>query len=139
MTFRSVPNTGRLGLQRVDIEPGPGNYIAVDRVSRSPVAGIYAAWDCTRLLPLASVAAMQGRIAMYHALGEAVNPLRLRTVPATVFTHPEVAAVDVSQTAIDDGAIQARIMLPLKPMRGRKCRSCVRASSNDFARRAAAW
>jgi NAD(P)H dehydrogenase (quinone) len=115
MTFRSVPNTGRLGLQRVGIEPGPGNYIAVDRVSRTPVAGIYAAGDCTGLLPLASVAAMQGRIAMYHALGEAVNPLRLRTVPATVFTHPEVAAVGVSQTAIDDGSIQARIiMLPLK-------------------------
>jgi Pyridine nucleotide-disulphide oxidoreductase, dimerisation domain len=32
-----------------------------------------------------------------------------------VFTHPEVAAVGVSQTAIDDGSIQARIiMLPLK-------------------------
>ena len=109
MTLGSVPNTGRLGLQRVGIEPGPGNYIAVDRVSRTPVAGIYAAGDCTGLLPLASVAAMQGRIAMYHALGEAVNPLRLRTVAATVFTHPEVAAVGVSQTAIDDGSIQARI------------------------------
>ena len=115
MTLGSVPNTGRLGLQRVGIEPGPGNYIVVDRVSRTPVAGIYAAGDCTGLLPLASVAAMQGRIAMYHALGEAVNPLRLRTVAATVFTHPEVAAVGVSQTAIDDGSIQARIvMLPLK-------------------------
>jgi NAD(P)H dehydrogenase (quinone) len=115
MTLGSVPNTGRLGLQRVGIEPGPGNYIAVDRVSRTSVAGIYAAGDCTGVLPLASVAAMQGRIAMYHALGEAVNPLRLRTVAATVFTHPEVAAVGVSQSAIDDGSIQARsIMLPLK-------------------------
>ncbi len=115
MTLGSVPNTGRLGLHRVGIELGAGDYIVVDRVSRTPVAGIYAAGDCTGLLPLASVAAMQGRIAMYHALGEAVNPLRLRTVAATVFTHPEVAAVGVSQTAIDDGAIPARaIMLPLK-------------------------
>jgi pyruvate/2-oxoglutarate dehydrogenase complex dihydrolipoamide dehydrogenase (E3) component len=115
MTLGSVPNTGRLGLHRVGIELGAGDYIAVDRVSRTPVAGIYAAGDCTGLLPLASVAAMQGRIAMYHALGEAVNPLRLRTVAATVFTHPEVAAVGVSQTAIEDGAIPARtIMLPLK-------------------------
>ncbi|OBH91544.1 NAD(P)H-quinone dehydrogenase [Mycobacterium scrofulaceum] len=115
MTLGSVPNTGRLGLQRVGIGSGPGDYIAVDRVSRTSVAGIYAAGDCTGLLPLASVAAMQGRIAMYHALGEAVNPLRLRTVAATVFTHPEVAAVGVSQAAIDQGSIQARIiMLPLK-------------------------
>ncbi|OBH97692.1 NAD(P)H-quinone dehydrogenase [Mycobacterium sp. E2733] len=115
MTLGSVPNTAGLGLQRVGIEPGPDNYIAVDRVSRTPIAGIYAAGDCTGVLPLASVAAMQGRIAMYHALGEAVSPLRLRTVAATVFTHPEVATVGVSEIAIDNGPIQARIiMLPLK-------------------------
>ncbi|OBK75310.1 NAD(P)H-quinone dehydrogenase [Mycobacterium sp. 1165178.9] len=115
MTVGSVPNTGGLGLQRVGIDLVRGNYIAVDRVSRTSVSGIYAAGDCTGVLPLASVAAMQGRIAMYHALGEAVNPLQLRTVAATVFTHPEVAAVGVGQTAIDDGLVQARvIMLPLK-------------------------
>ena len=34
--------------------------------------------DCTGVLPLASVAAMQGRIAMWHALGDAVAPLDLR-------------------------------------------------------------
>ncbi len=44
-----------------------GGYLRVDRVSRTAVSGIYAAGDCTGLLPLASVAAMQGRIAMYHA------------------------------------------------------------------------
>ena len=54
--------------------------MTVDRVSRTNVPGIYAAGDCTGVLPLASVAAMQGRIAMWHALGEAVAPLRLRTV-----------------------------------------------------------
>ncbi|OBG74215.1 NAD(P)H-quinone dehydrogenase [Mycobacterium sp. E3305] len=115
MTLGSVPNTRRLGLQRVGIEPGPSGHIAVDRVSRTSAVGIYAAGDCTGVLPLASVAAMQGRIAMYHALGEAVGPLRLGTVAATVFTHPEVATVGVSQTAIDRGSIQARsITLPLK-------------------------
>jgi NAD(P)H dehydrogenase (quinone) len=115
MTIGSVPNTGGLGLERVGIELGRGDYLAVDRVSRTSVPGIYAAGDCTGLLPLASVAAMQGRIAMYHALGEAVSPLRLRTVAATVFTRPEIAAVGVPQTAIDDGSVQARtIMLPLE-------------------------
>ena len=45
------------------------------RSTRSPaptLPGVYAAGDCTGVLPLASVAAMQGRIAMWHALGEAV-------------------------------------------------------------------
>jgi len=114
MTVGSVPNTDGLGLDRVGIELAPGNYLTVDRVSRTSVAGIYAAGDCTGLLPLASVAAMQGRIAMYHALGEGVTPIRLRTVAAAVFTRPEIAAVGVPQSAIDDGSVPARtLMLPL--------------------------
>jgi dihydrolipoamide dehydrogenase len=115
ITIGSVPNTRGLGLERVGIDLGRSGYLTVDRVSRASVPGIYAAGDCTGLLPLASVAAMQGRIAMYHALGEAVSPIRLRTVAATVFTRPEIAAVGVPQTAIDDGSVLARtIMLPLE-------------------------
>ena len=115
MTIGSVPNTADLGLERVGIELGRGNYLTVDRVSRTSVASIYAAGDCTGLLPLASVAAMQGRIAMWHALGEGVSPIRLRTVAATVFTRPEIAAVGVSQKMIDDGLVSARtITLPLR-------------------------
>ncbi|WP_445169125.1 NAD(P)H-quinone dehydrogenase [Mycolicibacterium sp. Dal123E01] len=114
MTVGSVPNTAGLGLERVGVELGRGNYIPVDRVSRTSASGIYAAGDCTGLLPLASVAAMQGRIAMYHALGEGVSPIRLRTVASATFTRPEIAAVGVPQTAIDDGSVPARtIMLPL--------------------------
>src|SRR6185312_10925655 len=104
MTIGSVPNTGGLGLERVGIDLDDGDYLRVDRVSRTSVPGIYAAGDCTGLLLLASVAAMQGRIAMYHALGEGVSPIRLRTVAATVFTRPEIAAVGVPQSAIDDGS-----------------------------------
>jgi NAD(P)H dehydrogenase (quinone) len=115
MTIGSIPNTSGLGLDRAGIELGRGNYLTVDRVSRTSAPGIYAAGDCTGLLLLASVAAMQGRVAMYHALGEAVSPIRLRTVAATVFTRPEIAAVGVPQSAIDDGSVPARtIMLPLR-------------------------
>jgi pyruvate/2-oxoglutarate dehydrogenase complex dihydrolipoamide dehydrogenase (E3) component len=114
MTVGSVPNTGGLGLERVGIELGPGNYLTVDRVSRTSVPGIYAAGDCTGLMLLASVAAMQGRIAIYHALGEGLSPIRLRTVAAAVFTRPEIAAVGVPQATIDDGLVAARtITLPL--------------------------
>jgi dihydrolipoamide dehydrogenase len=114
ITVGSVPNTSGLGLERVGIELDKGNYIPVDRVSRTRVPAIYAAGDCTGLLPLASVAAMQGRIAMYHALGEGVTPIRLRTVAAAVFTRPEIAAVGVPQAKIDDGTVPARtLMLPL--------------------------
>ncbi len=114
MTVGSVPNTGSLGLENVGIELSAGGYLTVDRVSRTAVPGIYAAGDCTGLLPLASVAAMQGRIAMYHALGEGVTPIKLKTVASAIFTRPEIATVGVSQQAIDDGEYPARtVMLPL--------------------------
>lgn len=114
MTVGSVPNTSGLGLDRLGVELKPGGYIPVDRVSRTPAAGVYAAGDCTGLLPLASVAAMQGRIAMYHALGEGVSPIRLRTVASATFTRPEIAAVGIPQSAIDDGSVPARTLnLPL--------------------------
>ncbi|BDD81518.1 putative dihydrolipoamide dehydrogenase LpdA [Tsukamurella pulmonis] len=114
MTVGSIPNTAGIGLEEVGIELDKGGYIPVDRVSRTKVPGIYAAGDCTGVLPLASVAAMQGRVAMYHALGEGVSPVKLKTVSSAIFTRPEIATVGVSQAAIDDGTYQARtVMLPL--------------------------
>lgn len=114
MTVGSIPNTADIGLADVGIEVDKGGFIPVDRVSRTKVPGIYAAGDCTGVLPLASVAAMQGRVAMYHALGEGVSPVKLKTVSSAIFTRPEIATVGVSQAAIDEGTYQARtVMLPL--------------------------
>ncbi|WP_158844367.1 NAD(P)H-quinone dehydrogenase [Saccharothrix deserti] len=114
MTVGSVPNTADIGLDKIGIELGRGGYIPVDRVSRTNISGVYAAGDCTGVLLLASVAAMQGRIAMWHALGEGVSPIKLKTVAANVFTNPEIASVGISQQAIDSGEVPARtIMLPL--------------------------
>jgi dihydrolipoamide dehydrogenase len=114
MTVGSVPNTSDIGLEKIGVETDRGGFIPVDRVSRTSVPGVYAAGDCTGVLMLASVAAMQGRIAMWHALGEGVAPIKLKTVAAAVFTRPEIATVGISQRAIDAGEVPARtIMLPL--------------------------
>jgi NAD(P)H dehydrogenase (quinone) len=114
MAVGSVPNTAGLNLQEYGVNVGAGGYVTADRVSRTNVPGIYAAGDCTGILPLASVAAMAGRIAMWHALGEAVQPLRLRTVAANVFTDPELASVGATQQDVDTGRVPARaIMLQL--------------------------
>ncbi len=114
MAVGAVPNTMDLGLAEYGVRVARGGYVIVDRVSRTNVPGIYAAGDCTGVLPLASVAAMQGRIAIWHAMGEAVQPLRLRTVSANVFTDPELATVGVSQDEVDAGKVPARqVMLPL--------------------------
>jgi pyruvate/2-oxoglutarate dehydrogenase complex dihydrolipoamide dehydrogenase (E3) component len=57
---------------------------------------------------------MQGRIAMWHALGEAVQPLRLSHVAATIFTEPEIATVGVTEQAVESGEAEAIVVkLPL--------------------------
>ncbi len=103
MTVGMVPNTTGLGLAEAGINVEGQGFVAVDKVSRTSAPGVYAAGDCTGVLMLASVAAMQGRIAMWHALGEAVKPLRLSNVAATIFTEPEIATVGVSEQAVRSG------------------------------------
>jgi dihydrolipoamide dehydrogenase len=114
MCVGSVPNVDGLGLEHAGVATDAHGYIAVDRVSRTNVASIYAAGDCTGTLLLASVAGMQGRIAVWHAMGEAVTPLRLKTVAANIFTHPEIATVGIGYSAIASGTVPARtVVLPL--------------------------
>lgn len=106
----SVPQTRGIGLEEVGIDLLPSGHVAVDRVSRTSVRGVYAAGDCTGVLPLASVAAMQGRIAMSHALGDAVAPLNLGVVSANIFTDPEIATVGVSQKDVDEERVDADVL-----------------------------
>jgi pyruvate/2-oxoglutarate dehydrogenase complex, dihydrolipoamide dehydrogenase (E3) component len=100
----SIPNTEDLGLEDIGVEQTPSGHIKVDGVSRTSVNSIYAAGDCTGVYPLASVAAMQGRIAMAHILGDAVRPLRTDKVAANIFTSPEIATVGVSEKDLAEGA-----------------------------------
>ena len=110
LTVGMVPRTAGIGCERAGVSLDGRGFIEVDRVSRTSARGVYAAGDCTGVQMLASVAAMQGRIAMWHALGEAVQPIRLTRVAATIFTDPEIASVGVSQAAVDGGEIPARVV-----------------------------
>ncbi len=90
-----VPSSQRLGLEAAGVVLRDDGAIPVDGVSRTNVRTIYAAGDVTGRMMLASVAAMQGRNAMWHALGTAVSPIRWDAVAACIFTDPEVASVGV--------------------------------------------
>ncbi len=107
LALGSVPKTTGLGLEEAGVIVDEAGFVKVDRVSRTSARGVYAAGDCTGVLMLASVAAMQGRIAMWHFLGDAVRPLDLRQVSSNVFTAPEIATVGITQAAVDGGEIEA--------------------------------
>ncbi|MHB1064152.1 MAG: NAD(P)H-quinone dehydrogenase [Georgenia sp.] len=110
----AVPSTTGIGLEEAGVHLTASGHVEVDRVSRTRAPRVYAAGDCTGVLPLASVAAMQGRIAMWHALGDAVAPLNLGTVAANIFTAPEIATIGVTQKQIQSGEVDGEITrLPL--------------------------
>jgi NAD(P)H dehydrogenase (quinone) len=113
LTVGMVPCTSGLGLAEAGIEVDDQGFVRADKVSRTSAPGVYAAGDCTGVLMLASVAAMQGRIAMWHALGEAVKPLRLTHVAATIFTEPEIATVGVPEKAVLSGDVADAVLVKL--------------------------
>lgn len=116
MAVGATPNTAGLCLEEAGVTLTPSGHIVVDKVSRTSNRNIYAAGDVTGVFALASVAAMQGRVAMWHSLGDAVTPMDLRLVSSNVFTTPEVATVGVTQSQVDTGEVRvASVLLPLAP------------------------
>ncbi len=105
-----IPNTADLGLEEVGVKLSESGHIEVDGVSRTSVPSIYAAGDCTGVFALASVAAMQGRIAVAHLMGDAVKPLRPHLVASNIFTSPEIATVGVTQAQVDSDQYQADVV-----------------------------
>lgn len=118
MAVGSIPNTANLGLEQAGVAMTESGHIKVNKVAGTSRANVYAAGDCTDFLPLASVSAMQGRSAVFHAMGDISAPTQLRNVAANVFTSPEIASVGWSQKAIEDGLVQGsvyKVMLNTNP------------------------
>lgn len=109
MAVGAIPNTTDLGLSENGVQVTESGHIRVNRVARTSIPEIYAVGDCSDFFPLASVATMQGRTAVFHALGDEVSPTQLRNVAANIFTSPEIATVGWSQAQIEEGLAQGEI------------------------------
>jgi mercuric reductase len=90
------PNTGGMNLERIGVKLDGRGAIVVDSRMRTSVRGVFAAGDCTDLPQFVYVAAAAGtRAAINMTGGEA--ELDLDTMPAVVFTDPQVATVGLSE------------------------------------------
>lgn len=96
----SVPNSDNLGLEEVGIETNNG-YVTIDHNCRSSLSHVYAAGDISGKLPLSSVAAMQGRKIVEHAMGlhdeRAHRHLDYDKAASAIFTDPEIADVGLAE------------------------------------------
>lgn len=90
------PNTKGLDLAHTGVITDASGAIVVDDHLRTSVPHIYAAGDCTNAQQFVYVAAAAGtRAAINMTGGDAV--LDLSTVPAVVFTDPQVATVGLTE------------------------------------------
>jgi len=118
MAVGAIPNTEDIGLEEAGVKLNETGHVISNKVARTSRANVYAVGDCSTALPLASVAAMQGRTAIYHTMGDVSVPTNLRNVASNVFTSPEIASVGWSQDEIEQGLVRGevqKIMLDNNP------------------------
>ncbi len=85
------------GAEEVGIKLGERKNIPVDYKNRTNVDGVYAIGDVTGQVMLAHVAYKHAIVAASHINGKTTTPINARTTPACIYTHPEVAAVGLTE------------------------------------------
>jgi mercuric reductase len=93
-----APNVEALNLDGIGVRTGQGGAIEVNEHLQTSVPQIYAAGDCTDQPQFVYVAAAAGSRAAHNMLGTDAT-LDLRSMPAVVFTDPQIATVGLSETA----------------------------------------
>ncbi|KEI99556.1 dihydrolipoamide dehydrogenase [Clostridium botulinum A2B3 87] len=100
-------NISNLNLEStgVSIEKG---YISVNDNMETNIKGIYAIGDCTGKNMLAHVASDQGIIAVENIMGEN-KKMDYKTVPACVYTKPELASVGLTEEQAKENGIDYKV------------------------------
>lgn len=99
-----TPNGDQLNLSAAGIDMD-GSRIAVDEYGRTSAEGVWALGDVSSPFELKHVANAEGRAVFHNLLNpDDLQPMPHKFVPAAVFTHPQIAAVGLTeQAAIDAG------------------------------------
>ena len=96
----SIPTSEGLGLDAAGVEVDAAGYVTINHHGQTNVKHIYAAGDLSGKLPLASVAAMQGRKVAEHVMGLSAREHRHLDYDKTasaIFTEPEIADVGLAE------------------------------------------
>ncbi|WP_435320973.1 dihydrolipoyl dehydrogenase [Haloarchaeobius sp. TZWSO28] len=91
------PVTDSLGLDSLEVELTEQGVVPTDSTGKTPCEGIYAVGDVAGEPMLAHKASMEGMVAADAVAGMDVTR-EGRSIPAVVFTDPEVATVGLSAT-----------------------------------------
>ncbi|HXF51498.1 MAG TPA: mercury(II) reductase [Dehalococcoidia bacterium] len=92
-----VPNTADLGLETAGVQVDARGFVQTNEFLETTAPGVYAAGDVAGKRFLETVAAREGMIAASNALENARRTMDYDTVPAAVFTNPQVATVGLTE------------------------------------------
>lgn len=101
------PNTDRLGLENVGIEPDRRGFITVDERYRTSAEGVYAIGDVIGGAMLAHKAEEEG-IACVEWLFTGYGHVNYRAIPGVVFTEPEIASVGFTEEELKESGTEYR-------------------------------
>lgn len=96
-----------LNLDRVSIRTERGCIVVNDSMQTN-IEGVYAIGDCTGKNMLAHVASDQGVVAAENIMGHQ-SKMDYKTVPACVYTKPEIASVGLTEEMAKDKGIDYKV------------------------------
>ncbi|WP_303832464.1 mercury(II) reductase [Asticcacaulis taihuensis] len=100
-----APNTRTLALEAAGVVVNAQGGVVIDTAMRSSTPHIYAAGDCTNQPQFVYVAAAAGTRAAINMTGGEAS-LDLATMPAVVFSDPQVATVGLSEAEAHQAGIE---------------------------------
>lgn len=100
-------NISNLNLESTGVYIEKG-YISVNDSMETNIKGIYAIGDCTGKNMLAHVASDQGIIAVENIMGKN-KKMDYKTVPACVYTKPELASVGLTEEQAKERGIDYKV------------------------------
>ena len=92
-----VPNSDDMGLEAAGVIINKRGFIEVNEHMETSVPNVYAAGDVAGKMFLEALAAKEGMIATANAFENAKRTIDYDTIPAAVFTNPQVATVGLTE------------------------------------------
>ena len=92
-----LPNTEKLGLDRIGVELSPDGAVIVDSFGKSSVDSIYAVGDVTHRYTLTPVAIREGQCVANTLFGPTPFAVDHEFIPSAVFSQPPIGTVGLSE------------------------------------------